>query len=217
MTMSVKKFFRIYMLLLLFPLICDSQEDSQNKAQLQQLRIRNKCFKQMLSSDISESKEDDVFLINFVQRNDTVFTYIGFVRRAFLADLCCSFGNLYTDNPLTGYLYYNKRNCYVFGESYGLFLKKTNKLVQLPDDISWLAHLSNIKSREDSLLPKLTLTIDGKEARYIDGMYYCDGVEYSLHIDPFLMVYAYHGGKFVALKWSDRYPYSVIEYLENMQ
>jgi hypothetical protein len=202
------------MLLLLLPLICDAQNDSQNKARLQQLRVKNKRFKQILSSNISESKDDDIFLINFVQRNDTVFTYIGFVRKAFLADLCCGFGDLYTENPLTGYLYYNKRNCYIFGESYGLFLKKTNKTTQLPGDLSWMAHLSNIKSREDTLLPKLTLTIDGKEARYIDGMFYCDGVEYSLHIDPFLMVYAYYRGKFIPLDTFDRYPYSVIEYLE---
>ena len=214
MIISMKKLFRFHMLLLLIPLICDAQEDSTNKAQLQQLCVRNKCFKQILSSNTSESKEDDVFLINFVQRNDTIFTYIGFTRRAFLPELCCCYGELYTENPLTGCLYYNKRNCYIFGKAYGLFLKKTNKMEQLPDNLLWMAHLSDIKSREDTLLPKLTLTIDGKEVRYIDGMYYCDGVEYSLHIDPFLMVYAYHGGKFVALEWSDRYPCSAIEYFD---
>lgn len=207
----MKNLYRFHLLLLLIPLICDAQEVSQNKAQLQQLRIKNKCFEQILSSNISESKEDYVFLINFVQRNDTIFTYIGYAPKIFLPELCCDFGGIYTDTPLTGYLFYNKRNCYIFGRSYGLFLKKTNKTVQLPENLSWMAHLSDIKSRKDSLLPKLTLTIDGKEARNIDGMFYCDGVEYTLHIDLFFMVYAHHKGKFVALDWSDRYPYSVME------
>lgn len=211
MIVSMKKLYKFYLLFLLIPLICDAQVDSQNKVKLQQLRVKNKCFKQILSSNISDSKEDYIFLINFVQRNDTTFTYIGYAPKTFLPELCCNYGGIYTDNPLTGHLYYNKRDCYIFGESYGLFLKKTNKTEQLPDDLSWMAHLSVIKSREDTLLPHLTLTIDGKEARYIDGMYYCDGLEYFLHIDPFLAVYAYHGGNFIALKWSDRYPYSVME------
>ena len=207
----MKKLLRVHVLLLLTPLICDAQVDSQNKAQLQQLRVKNKRFKQILSSNISDSKEDYIFLINFVQRNDTIFTYIGHAPKTFLPELCCNYGGIYTEDPITGYLCYNKRNCYIFGKSYGLFLKKTNKTTQLPDNLSWMAHLSDIKSREDTLLPQLTLTIDNKEVRYIDGMYYCDGHEYFLHIDPFLMVYAYHDGNFVVLNWSDKYPYSVME------
>ena len=208
---------KIGIILLFSPLMCDAQERMQQETQLQQLRIRNKSFKQILSSNISKSEENHIFLISFVQRNDTIFTYIGYAQKIFLPELCCNYGGIYTDNPISSYLYYNKRDCYIFGESYGPFLKKTNKKTQLPGNLSWMAHLSDIKSREDTLLPQLTLTIDGKEARYSDGLYYCDGKGYFLHIDPFLMVYAYHGGKFVPLKWSDRYPYSVIEYLENMQ
>ena len=207
----------INILLLLSPLMCDAQEGAQYKTQLKHLRIKNNCFKKMLLSNILQTKEDHVFLINFVPRNDTIFTYVGFAPKTFLPELCCSFGNLYIDNPLTGYFSCNKKNCYVFGESYRLFLKKTKKMIQVPNNISWLAHLSEIKSREDTLLPQLSLLIDGKNLRNIDGVYACDKAEYTLHIDPFLMVYAFHRRKFIPLGILDRYPYSVIEYIENKQ
>lgn len=206
---------KVFVFLLFLPLMCDAQEGLQNQAQLQRLRVKNKYFKQILSTNILKTEEDYVFLINFVQRNDTIFTYIGYVQRGFLPELCVSFGGLFTENPVTGYLHYNKSDCYLVGESYNFFYKKKKKTIQLPNDLLWLAHLSDIKSREDTLLPQLTLTIDGKETYYIDGIYYSDGIGYTLHIDPFLMVYAYHNGKFTSLKWSDNYPYSIMEYLEN--
>lgn len=208
--------YKLSIVLFLSSVMCHAQEGTKTM-QLQRLQIKNKYFKQIMLSNISQSKEDCVFLINFVQRNDTIFTYVGFTSPAFLPELCTSFGNLYIDHSLTGYFSCNKRNCYVFGKSYGSFLRKTNMTTPLPGNLSWIANLSETKSLEDTLLPQKSWTIYGVEARCIDGIYYANGVGYSFYIDSSLEVYAYHKGIFAPLSTFDKYPYSVIEYIENKQ